>query len=200
LKIIIGLLEALEVLHDKRWAHCDVQPANVLVDDSVPHAPRVTLIDFGACLRVTDRHSVGEKGEPRCWEYSAPEQWRRQPVDQKTDVFGAAGVLFYLLSGHTVFPDSDKKDGADYKEKAGTVTEEFDKYVAGEGRSAILDPTLNDAQKHYLWHECLRVDGDPEPRGLRHVLWRALGLRDVGRAEMKEWLERILASKLAQWP
>ncbi len=80
------------------------------------------------------------------------------------------------------------------------MTKEFDKYVAGEGRSAILDATLNDAQKRYLWHECLQVDGDPEPRGLRYVLWRALGLRDVGRAEMKEWLERILRSKLAQWP
>jgi serine/threonine protein kinase len=64
LQVIIAVLKALEVLHDKGFVHCDVQPKNVLVDVS-SGVPQVTLIDFGACLRKEE-----EASKTRTWEYA----------------------------------------------------------------------------------------------------------------------------------
>ena len=42
----------------------------------------------------------------RTWAYCAPEQWRGEPCCERTDVFGTAGVLLYLLSGQAPFDSS----------------------------------------------------------------------------------------------
>ncbi len=115
------MLKALEVLHEKGFVHCDVQPKNVLIDVS-SSVPRLTLIDFGACLR-----KEVEASKTRTWEYSAPEQWNRETVDEKTDVFGTAGVLFYLLTGRTLH-NLDSRDIPKVYRKDGTLKDDPDKW------------------------------------------------------------------------
>jgi hypothetical protein len=55
---------------------------------------------------------------------------------------------------------------------------------------------ISEADKHCLWHNCFQVEGDVGYRGIRHLLWRTLGQAKCSRltlAEMKTWLERIMA-------
>ena len=82
------LLAGLGAAHAAGLVHADIKPANALVVKE-----RVVLVDFGlARLRSTE--SAG--GTPA---YMAPEQLREGRVDARSDLFSAALVLIWLLTG-----------------------------------------------------------------------------------------------------
>ena len=185
LQVTVQLLDALERLHRKAWVHCDVQPRNILIKKPSPGQHlQVTLIDFGACLKV------GEAGRPRMWEYSAPEQWLEGPVDARTDVFGAAGVMLYLLSGHAPFPCASEEE---CKKQATSISKHFDTVVP----TAFQD--VSASMTHDLYHNSF-TDDTGTLRGIRHVLWMALRPTPerIDAATMKRWLESILQSRSFQ--
>jgi eukaryotic-like serine/threonine-protein kinase len=102
LRLMVELLDALELAHEAGVIHRDIKPANVMLDA----AGHVKLTDFGVA-RVADGDGEAEAtragamiGTP---SYMAPEQIQGQTIDRRTDVF-AAGVLFYqLLTGQKPF-------------------------------------------------------------------------------------------------
>jgi hypothetical protein len=196
LQVVIQVLDALDRLHGQGWVHCDVQPENILVGD-VAGQPQVTLIDFGACLKKETN------GRSRCWEYCAPEQWATSPVDERTDVFGAAGILYYLLFGYAPFPKhtgrfasgfpEDKKKQKEYEEQCKTdccndIARTFDQFV----HESHGDFERSVGMTHYLLHDSLSVEfqrehpsilrffgtGVAKPHGIRHLLWMTLGQTD----------------------
>jgi serine/threonine protein kinase len=81
--------------HQLGIIHCDLKPSNLLLDDR--GAIRVT--DFGLAVRLADA-SLGPPlaGTPA---FMAPEQvdacWG--PISPRTDVWGLAAVLYFLLFG-----------------------------------------------------------------------------------------------------
>ena len=103
-RTISQLASALSAAHSVGVTHRDVKPGNVIVsrDGSAP----AKLLDFGiakfADLKLT---ATGQAiGSPR---YMSPEQWRGEPVDQRTDLW-SLGVLWYqMLSGNRPF-DGEK--------------------------------------------------------------------------------------------
>lgn len=105
--ILRSVLAGLEAAHRAGVVHRDVKPSNLfLTRDGT-----VKVLDFGVAKLVTDA-SVGVAplahptelgsvvGTPR---YLAPEQALGGPVDHRTDIYGAAGVLYALLVGHDPF-------------------------------------------------------------------------------------------------
>ncbi len=181
LQVTVELLNALEKLHGKTWVHCDVQPKNILINNPPGgHNLEVTLIDFGACLKV------GEAGRPRCWEYSAPEQWEGGPVDARTDAFGAAGVMLYLLTGRAPFPCASEEE---CRRQAMNVSEHFDTMAPRAFQDVSASMTSD------LYHNSF-TDDKGTLRGIRHVLWMALrpGPERIDAATMKRWLVSILQS------
>jgi serine/threonine-protein kinase len=96
----LGLLDGLEAVHEAGVLHRDVKPANILI---VPgELPVVKLVDFGvakateqdALQRITKTgEMLGSLG------YMAPEQLTNDPVDARTDLYAAGGVLYQMLSG-----------------------------------------------------------------------------------------------------
>ena len=81
--------------HHAGVLHRDLKPSNVfLCDDGA-----VKILDFGLS-RVFGSGSGPEGGTP---VYMAPEQWRRDAEDERTDVFALGVMLHEMLTGQRPF-------------------------------------------------------------------------------------------------
>jgi len=95
-ELVRQLLAGLGAAHDAGLVHADVKPANAIVIER-DGVERVVLVDFGlARLRAPDRPAESAGGTPA---YMAPEQMHLGRVDARSDLFSAALVLVYLLTG-----------------------------------------------------------------------------------------------------
>ncbi|MGE5195234.1 MAG: protein kinase domain-containing protein [Deltaproteobacteria bacterium] len=97
---IADAAEAIEYSHRQHVIHCDLKPANLLLDAQ----GRVRVADFGLAQIVAPwmRSRAAIAGTAG---YMAPEQldpaWG--PIGPRTDVFGLGAVLFALLAGRPPF-------------------------------------------------------------------------------------------------
>ncbi|HMG55122.1 MAG TPA: serine/threonine-protein kinase, partial [Kofleriaceae bacterium] len=95
-ELVRQLLAGLGAAHDAGLVHADVKPANAIVVER-DGTERVVLVDFGlARLRAPDQPAESAGGTPA---YMAPEQMQLGRVDARSDLFSAALVLVYLLTG-----------------------------------------------------------------------------------------------------
>jgi serine/threonine protein kinase len=101
------------------FVHCDIKPDNVLV----AQGNLAKLTDFGLAKLVREAGLAPEDGAvsgPRGrWAvsraggtppYMAPEQWRGEAVDPRTDVYAVGCLLYELLSGRWPYL-ADSLDG-----------------------------------------------------------------------------------------
>jgi len=83
--------EGLAAVHAAGFMHHDINPRNFLVD----REHRIKLIDFG--LAVPNTPAFRRPGNRTgTLQYMAPELLRREPIDERIDIF-AFGVLAYEL-------------------------------------------------------------------------------------------------------
>ncbi len=96
---------ALNYAHEHGRVHCDVKPANILLDDQ----GHVVLSDFGIVRSMQpDTESTLQSiksseilmGTP---DYISPEQALGQELDGRSDVYSLAVTLFFLLAGRPPF-------------------------------------------------------------------------------------------------
>ena len=89
-KVLLGVCDALVVLHNQGIIHRDVKPENVIVDNY----GRVVLVDFNASRMETkankDTVIMGTVG------YASPEQMGISQTDARTDIY-AAGVMYNVM-------------------------------------------------------------------------------------------------------
>lgn len=92
-RMVRHLARGLCRLHEKRLIHGDIKPDNLIVQRK---PLRLTLIDFGISWtgEVSKRRS--QKASAR---YASPEQlFDRQLVDERTDQFSLAAVLYEMIT------------------------------------------------------------------------------------------------------
>ncbi|MEO8972757.1 MAG: protein kinase [Ktedonobacteraceae bacterium] len=99
---------ALDYAHEQGCVHCDVKPANILLDSD----GQAMLSDFGIARLV---QPVGEDGDalhpvtkaPETLmgtpDYISPEQALALPLDGRSDIYSLGVTLFYLLAGRLPF-------------------------------------------------------------------------------------------------
>lgn len=87
---------ALEHLHQSGWIHGDVKPGNFLVNEQ----HHVKLIDFSYAKKCymdgkfkQPRHASGTEG------YMSPEQEKRWPMDQRSDIYSLGRAWYVMLVG-----------------------------------------------------------------------------------------------------
>jgi eukaryotic-like serine/threonine-protein kinase len=88
--------DALGHAHERGIVHCDLKPANLLLDEG----GRVRVTDFGLARSLAEGTPWAAEVEGTA-PFMAPEQASRcwGPIDRRTDVYGLGAVLFALLTG-----------------------------------------------------------------------------------------------------
>jgi Tol biopolymer transport system component/predicted Ser/Thr protein kinase len=89
------IADALDAANREGITHRDLKPANIIVTNG-----GVKLVDFGIAKTV-DRDTLTEPGRAiGTPAYMAPEQWRGEPADHRTDIYALGCVLHEMASGH----------------------------------------------------------------------------------------------------
>ena len=102
-RLIKQVAGALDAAHAAGVVHCDVKPANVIVD------PKgiAKLTDFGIARAARDRDEQELLGTAR---YIAPERVEGGPVSARTDVYGLGLVAYELLTGRPAFDGATSEE------------------------------------------------------------------------------------------
>jgi serine/threonine-protein kinase len=101
LRIGQQIARGLAAAHAHGLVHRDVTPANILLENGVD---RVKLTDFGLVRAAGGGPGLTEDGTVLGTpEYMAPEQYRGEPVDHRTDLFSLGTVHYQLCTGQTPF-------------------------------------------------------------------------------------------------
>ncbi len=102
------IASALDYAHQQGCVHCDVKPANILLDQD----GHVVLADFGivrfmqgAVLNAQQSLKSSEMlmGTP---EYASPEQALGESLDGRSDIYSLAVTIFFMLAGFPPFRSS----------------------------------------------------------------------------------------------
>jgi serine/threonine protein kinase len=100
-RIVSGMLTALEYSHRALLVHRDIKPGNVMVTQN----GQVKVMDFGIARAVSDNSSTvaDTSAVLGTAQYFSPEQARGETVDARTDLYSTGVVLFELLTGRPPF-------------------------------------------------------------------------------------------------
>ena len=99
------IASAIEYAHSRGVTHCDLKPANVLIDPR--DEPQIT--DFGLARRMGVPAAAAAREDPTAGagspNFMAPEQAsdRFGSIGVRTDVFGIGAILYYLLMDRPPF-------------------------------------------------------------------------------------------------
>lgn len=97
--------EGLAHAHSRNMVHCDVKPANLLVN----RQGVVKILDMGMA-RLLGRPKAGNTEQDErllgTVDYLAPEQALESPqLDHRVDIYSLGCTFYFLLTGHPPFPE-----------------------------------------------------------------------------------------------
>jgi len=101
-QFMIEVCEGLAFAHNSGVVHRDLKPENIFVVKS----GRPRILDFAIARAFTSK-SLPADFALITPEYMAPEQFRNQRGDVRTDIFSASLVFFELLTNRHPFPGAD---------------------------------------------------------------------------------------------
>jgi len=132
-RIATAIASVVSAVHAAGFVHRDLKPSNIFVEPAGPSGPNVKVIDFGAVRRLASVPSesppsitlkgLGDAKKPRrrastliqtapgvaigTPQYMSPEQCRADALDERSDVYSLAVVLYELLAGELPFGGGD---------------------------------------------------------------------------------------------
>lgn len=114
LRLFLPVLRAVQHAHGQLVIHCDIKPANVLVDG----AGNVKLLDFGVA-KLLDGDGLGpdtaltrQGGHALTPQYASPEQLEGRPLGVTSDVYALGLLLYELLTGRLPYELKRASPGA----------------------------------------------------------------------------------------
>lgn len=107
LRVLSPIAAALDYAHARNIIHRDVKPQNIMLNAG---GSDVQLVDFGLAAEVrTSVMRVSQVQMETCgtYPYMAPEQWRGELQDARTDQYALAAMTYELLAGRLPFEATD---------------------------------------------------------------------------------------------
>ena len=100
-RIIDGVLTALEYSHRAGVVHRDIKPGNIMITTT----GQVKVMDFGIARAVSDSSTTVAQTTAILGtaSYFSPEQAKGETVDARTDLYSTGVVLFEMLTGRPPF-------------------------------------------------------------------------------------------------
>ncbi|GAA4676051.1 Stk1 family PASTA domain-containing Ser/Thr kinase [Frondihabitans cladoniiphilus] len=100
-RIVEGILTALEYSHRAGVVHRDIKPGNVMLT----HTGQVKVMDFGIARAISDSAATVAQTTAILGtaQYFSPEQARGETVDARSDLYSTGVLLFELLTGRPPF-------------------------------------------------------------------------------------------------
>ena len=110
-EFITAIAAGVGAAHRQNIVHRDLKPLNIMVQDDVPIAEGVKILDFGlAKIKSGDllgsfvqAQTSGLMGSPF---YMAPEQWSDEEPDARADIYSLGVILYQMLCGEVPFKGS----------------------------------------------------------------------------------------------
>jgi predicted Ser/Thr protein kinase len=180
-RIVAQIAAALDAAHEAGVIHCDVKPANVIVDDN----GTAKLTDFGIARAARGPREHELIGTAR---YIAPERVAGDAPTEKSDIYSLGLVAYELLAGRPAYAEMETEDllrqrldgpPPSLRNARVGVSDAIDRVVR---RALARDPDERYARAGYFAHDLLGAAerGDatgvlaaPAPRPLRRGrTWR----------------------------
>ncbi len=100
-RVIDGVLTALEYSHRAGVVHRDIKPGNIMITTT----GQVKVMDFGIARAVSDSATTVAQTTAILGTaaYFSPEQAKGETVDARTDLYSTGVVLFEMLTGRPPF-------------------------------------------------------------------------------------------------
>jgi serine/threonine-protein kinase len=105
-RIALQVCGALEEAHQSGIVHRDIKPANLMLMERGGIPDFVKVVDFGLVKENSPEVSLAvSQGTPLLGTplYMAPEAILSGEVDGRTDLYALGAVIYYLVTGTTVF-------------------------------------------------------------------------------------------------
>jgi serine/threonine protein kinase len=108
---ISAIAAGVGAAHRQNIVHRDLKPLNIMVQDDVPIAEGVKILDFGLAKiksgellgSFVQAQTSGLMGSPF---YMAPEQWSDDEPDARADIYSIGVILYQMLAGEVPFKGS----------------------------------------------------------------------------------------------
>ena len=110
-EFISAIAAGVGAAHRQNIVHRDLKPLNIMVQDDVPVAEGVKILDFGLAKiksgellgSFVQAQTSGLMGSPF---YMAPEQWSDEEPDARADIYSLGVILYQMLAGEVPFKGS----------------------------------------------------------------------------------------------
>ena len=110
-ELICAIGAGVSAAHRQNIVHRDLKPLNIMVQNDVPPAEGLKILDFGLAKiksgellgSFVQAKTSGLMGSPF---YMAPEQWSDEEPDARADIYSIGIILYQMLAGDVPFKGS----------------------------------------------------------------------------------------------
>ncbi|HYO92320.1 MAG TPA: serine/threonine-protein kinase, partial [Pyrinomonadaceae bacterium] len=108
LELMAAIGSGVAAAHRQNIVHRDLKPLNIMLQDGLPVAEAVKILDFGLAKiksgellgSFVQAKTSGLMGSPF---YMAPEQWSDEEPDVRADIYSLGVILYQMLGGDVPF-------------------------------------------------------------------------------------------------